>query len=211
MKKEKVVITGSEGLLGRSIASSLGKSHDVLKLSRRLGHDLTDEAFVKEWFAKNKADYLVNCFGMNDAVTEGGKRGSLFEVSLSSVEEFLRVNVVSLFSVCREFARNRRARGIVNLSSIYGVVSPVPSLYKKGEKHIGYSVSKAAVIQLTRHMAVHLSPRVRVNCIVPGGAKDSQGRQFIKEYGGRVPPGGMMARSGLDGIVGYLCSGKSSY
>jgi NAD(P)-dependent dehydrogenase (short-subunit alcohol dehydrogenase family) len=211
MKKNKVIVTGSEGFLGKSIASHLDRSHDVIKLSRRLGHDLTDEVFVKEWFAKNKADYLVNCFGMNDAVTEGAKRDSLFEVSLPSVEEFLRVNVVSLFSVCREFARNKQAKGIVNISSIYGVVSPVPGLYKKGEKHIGYSVSKAAVIQLTRHMAVHLAPRVRMNCIVPGGAKDSQGREFIEDYGKRVPLGRMMAKGELDGIVEYLCSDKSSY
>ncbi len=211
MRREKVVITGSEGLLGRSVASSLRRTHEVLRLSRRLGHDLTDEAFVREWFSKNKAAYLVNCFGMNDAVTEGEKRDSLFNVSLESIEEFLKVNVVSLFSVCREFARNKQAKGIVNFSSIYGVVSPAPSLYKKGEKHIGYSVSKAAVIQLTRHMAVHLSPRIRVNCIVPGGAKSGQGRAFIKNYSKRVPLGRMMDKGEIDGIVEYLCSDKSSY
>jgi NAD(P)-dependent dehydrogenase (short-subunit alcohol dehydrogenase family) len=211
MKKERVIVTGSEGLIGSAIVSHLSKSHEVLKVSRRFGQDLTNDDFVREWFADNRAEYLVNCYGLNDAVTGGVKSGSLFDVSLSSVEKFLKVNVVSLFSVCREFAKNKEAKSIVNMSSIYGLMSPVPSIYKGGEKHIGYSISKAAVIQLTKHLAVHLAPRVRVNCIAPGGIKHNQGKEFIKKYSGQTPLKRMMDKDELNGIVVYLCSDKSSY
>ena len=212
MKIERVIVTGSEGLIGASVVSYLKKSHKVLKLSRRFGHDLTDEKFVKKWFAENKAEYLVNCYGLSDPVVSRGKKmASLFDASLESVDEFMRVNVVSLFSVCREFARNKEARGIVNLSSIYGIVSPAPGLYRSGEKHIGYSISKSAVIGLTRHLAVHLAPAIRVNCIAPGGIRHEQGSEFIAGYGRRVPAGRMMNADELHGMIGLLCSKRSSY
>ena len=56
MKKQKVVITGSEGLLGKQISNYLSQKFQVLKLDLQLGDDLTNEEFVKEWFAKNKAE-----------------------------------------------------------------------------------------------------------------------------------------------------------
>ena len=121
------------------------------------------------------------------------------------------VNSVALFSVCREFARNEEAKGIVNISSIYGIVSPLPFIYDDTEKHIGYSLSKAAVIQLTRHLATHLAPRMRVNCIVLGGVEDKQGSEFKTKYNSHVPMKRMMKRDEINGLIEYLCSDKSTY
>lgn len=210
-KIDRVIVTGSEGVIGSSVAGYLKGPHKVLRLSRRFGHDLTDESFVKRYFAENKAEYLVNCYGMSDPVVKNEKRSSIFNVDIESIETFLKVNVISLFSVCREFAKNREARAIVNLSSIYGFVSPVPKLYDRGEKHIGYSISKGAVIQLTRHLAAHLAPRIRVNCVAPGGVRDKQSEGFIKRYSARAPLGRMMENTELNGLVAYLCSEDSSY
>ncbi|KAF0135232.1 MAG: Short-chain dehydrogenase/reductase SDR [Candidatus Saganbacteria bacterium] len=212
MKKERIIVTGSEGLIGSSLVPSLSKSYEVVKLSLRFGHDFSQESFVKEWFANNQAEYLVNCFGMNDHVKGSNTHeNSLFEVSLASIEKFLLVNVVSLFSVCREFAKNKSAKAITNLSSMYGLVSPRPGLYKGREKHIGYSISKGAVIQLTRHLAAHLGPRVRVNCIAPGGIEHQQDAEFIEEYSKFTPMKRMMQKNELNGLVELLCSDKSSY
>jgi len=211
LKKKRIIVTGSEGLVGSSVVAHLKKDCKVLKLSCRFGHNLTDERFVKKWFAENKAEYLVNCYGLSDPVFIGKSRSSLFEISLKSVEEFLRTNVISLFSVCREFAKNKEAKGIINLSSIYGLVSPPPELYQGGEKHIGYSISKAAVIELTKHLAVHLAPRVRVNCIAPGGIRYKQGKEFIKRYSKHAPLGRMMENGELNGMISLLCSDLSSY
>ena len=48
----KIIVTGSEGLLGKEIVKHLEKNHDVLKLDLLLGDDLSDENFVKKWFKK---------------------------------------------------------------------------------------------------------------------------------------------------------------
>ena len=163
----KIVITGSEGLLGKEISKYLAKTDKILRLDLTLGHDLTDETFVKKWFKQNKADALVNCFALNDHVEKNQKRGTLFDVSLESFSKFMDVNLVSLFSVCREYARNNKNGSIVNFSASTGIVSARPDLYDGGHKHIGYSVSKAGVINMTKFLSTHLAPEIRVNCVAP--------------------------------------------
>ena len=209
---KKVIVTGSEGLIGRGVCRHLkGRGYAVIKCDLKLGHDLTDEAFVRKWFKKNRAPYLVNLFALNDHVDSKRKNSDIFNVSLDSFNDYLEINLTSLFSVCREFSRNNSKGAIVNFSSTYGVVSPLPYLYENGQKHIGYSVSKAGVIQLSRHLAVHLAPRIRVNCVVPGGVKHSQDQQFIRSYSKVTPLKRMMKQNELNRIVEYLCSEGSSY
>ena len=149
----KVIVTGSEGLLGKEIVKHLEKNNDVTKLDLVLGHDLSNEEFVKKWFKKNKASSLVNCFALNDHVEKGQKRPTLFNITLESFSQFLDANLVSLFSVCREFARNNKSGAIVNFSASTGIVSARPDLYNGSHKHIGYTVSKAGVINLTKFLA----------------------------------------------------------
>jgi NAD(P)-dependent dehydrogenase (short-subunit alcohol dehydrogenase family) len=206
----KIIVAGSMGLIGRTVTAYLNESHEVVEYDLALGHDLTDEQQVKQ-LMNVPADALVNLFAMNDHIEGGKGKSRMLAVSLKSVEDYLRVNVVSLFSVCREFARNHEKGAIVNFSSTYGLVSPDPRLYQMGEKHIGYGLSKAAVIQLTRHMAVHLAPNIRVNCIAPGGVKANQGETFIEDYSDRVPMERMMEARELNKIIEYLCSDDSSY
>ena len=212
---QKVMITGSEGLIGREITHFLKKNgHKVIKCSRSLGQDLTNEKFVKKWFKKNKANHLVNLFGLNEHIVNEKSEEStdLFDVSLKSFSKHLNLNVTSLFSVCREYARNNRKGNIINFSSIYGVVSPDPKMYQHGKhKHAGYTVSKSAVIHLTKYLAVHLSPKIRVNCIVPGGIINNQSENFVKKYSSKSLLGRMMNVKEINGMVKFLCSDEASY
>jgi len=207
----KIVITGSEGLLGKEISKYLAKTNKILKLDLALGHDLTDEAFVKKWFKQNKADALVNCFASNDHVEKNKKRGTLFDITLESFSKFMDINLVALFSVCREYARNNKKGSIVNFSASTGIVSARPDLYDGGHKHIGYSVSKAGVINMTKFLSTHLAPGIRVNCVAPGGVEFDQDKEFIKKYAYLTPLKRMMKKTELNGLIEYLISSKSSY
>lgn len=207
----KIIITGSEGLLGKEISQYLGKTNKILRLDLALGHDLTNEAFVKKWFKQNKADALVNCFALNDHVEKGQKRDTLFDVSLESFSKFMNVNLVALFSVCREYSRNNKKGSIVNFSASTGIVSARPDLYDGGHKHIGYSVSKAGVINMTKFLATHLAPKIRVNCVAPGGVEFDQDEEFIKKYSKLTPLKRMMKKNELNGLIEYLVGPKSSY
>lgn len=204
----KIVITGSKGLVGKRLTSFFKKTDSVYELDILFNHNLTDEKFVKQWFKKNKADYLINCFALND---HGKSKTTLFDFPLSSFSKYLEVNLTALFSVCREFARNNKKGGIVNFSSTYGIVSPRPDLYEGFHKEIAYGITKAGVINMTKYLAVHLAPHIQVNCIVPGGIGDDQSQQMRKSYSKFTPMNRMMKSSELNGVVDFLCNPKSSY
>lgn len=207
----KVIVTGSEGLLGKEIVRNLKKQYDVISLDIVLGHDLSDEVFVKKWFKKNKAQGLVNCFAINDHVQKNQKRSTLYDVSLDSFNDFLKINVVTLFSVCREFAKNNQVGSIINFSASTGLVSARPDLYNGAHKHAGYSVSKTAVVGLTKYLSTHLAPKIRVNCVAPGGVEFNQSKDFIKKYSKLTPMNRMMQKNEINGIIEFLISDKSSY
>ena len=221
---KKIIIAGSEGLLGTEISKYMQSSGcEIIRCDLQLGHDLTNEDFVKDFFCNN-TDCLINLYAVNPHVDKSGfvtvasrdVSTNLFDISLDSFNKYLQVNVLSLFSVCREYARNNSNGNIINFSSIYGLVSPDPAMYQeKQEKHIGYCVSKGAVVQLTRYLAAHLGPKIRVNCIAPGGVSfaptDKHGEKFIELYTKKTALKRMMNVDELNGAIEYLCSNRSSY
>ena len=209
---KKVIITGSEGLIGSELSRHLKKNYSVMRLDLKLGHDLTNENFVKKWFKNNNANHLINCFAINDHIGKSIKtKSNLYKFSLQDFSKYLEINLISLFSVCREFARNNKTGSIINFSSTYAINSPNPKIYGGAHKDIGYSVSKAGVINMTKYLAVHLAPKIRVNCIIPGGVKHNQNLDFVKRYSNLTPMKRMMKKSELNGMVSYLCSKDSSY
>ena len=209
----KIIVAGSEGLIGKSVSSHLEEcGHEVIRCDLALGHDLTNEEFTKRFFKKNPADALVNLFALNDHLDAERTSSDLYEISLQSFSDYMHCNLTTLFSVCREYARNNERGAIVNFSSTYGVVSPQPDLYdKKNPKHVGYCVSKAGVTQLTKYLGVHLAPNFRVNCVVPGGVERNHRDSFLELYAGKTPLGRMMNVKEINGIIKYLISEEASY
>ena len=115
-------------------------------------------------------------------------------------------------------AREKRG-SIVNVSSIYGLLSPVQDLYafrrKSGErfvKPVAYSVSKSAILNLTRYLATYwAADGVRVNTLTLAGVWNDQPAEFLEAYSARVPMGRMLeAREALGAVV-FLASDASSY
>lgn len=207
----KIIVTGSEGFLGKEISNHLEKNNEIIKLDIKLGHELSDEQFVSKFFNDNKADCLVNCFAFNDHVKKGEKRGTIFDITLESFNEFLQINLTSLFSVCREFAKNNEKGSIVNFSATTGIVSARPDIYDGSHKHPAYSISKAGVINLTKFLATHLAPKIRVNCIAPGGVEFDQDDEFKQAYAALTPMKRMMKKDELNELVEFLCTSNSSY
>lgn len=209
----KIIVTGSEGLIGKAVVEYLEIiGHEVMGYDLP-AVDLCNEIDVKDAFGVFKwpADALINCFALNNHWQPQSTGDRIMDISLNSFDTYLKTNVTALFSVCREFRRNNPKGSIVNFSSTYGVGSPRPDMYGDGEKHIAYGVSKAAVIQLTKHLAAHWAPDMRVNCIVPGGVENGQSDEFKADYSKHTPMGRMARAEEICGLVEFLISDKASY
>lgn len=108
---------------------------------------------------------------------------------------------------------------IVNVSSTYGLVGPDQRLYQKNDskaptsfKPVTYSVTKSAVLGLTRYLATYWAGKgLRVNTLTPGGVYNNHDDDFLKRYSYRTPLGRMAKKHEYNGAVVFLLSDASSY
>lgn len=147
---------------------------ETLALARQAGHgdrvrfvrtDVTQESHVAAAIDGARA-----AFGRLDAVfNNAGVAGAIGPITHTAVEDFdytMAVLVRGVFLGMKHAARVLKAQGqggaILSTASVAGLTG--------GDGPAAYSAAKAAVINLTRAIAVELAAdRIRVNCICPGG------------------------------------------
>jgi NAD(P)-dependent dehydrogenase (short-subunit alcohol dehydrogenase family) len=233
------IVTGGLGQLGRVYCTGLAErgmrvaSFDVASGERPEGTtayevDVTDRAAIEEALraveeAWGTPQLLVNNAGLDSPPDAPAEEVGPFETyPEASFDEVLDVNVKGSFLCCQVVggAMAREGRGsIVNVSSVYGLLSPVQELYafrrEGGEtfvKPVAYSVSKAAVLNLTRYLATYWARTgVRVNTLTLAGVWNDQPPAFLEAYEARVPMGRMLRAEEALGAVVFLASDASSY
>ena len=154
----RVVICDVQEKEGRALAESLGEAAVFAPT------DVTREEDVKAAVA-----LAVSHFGRLDIMFNNagilGPKGSICEAPCQGFEAAMAVNVKGVFFGIKHAGRVLAEQGsgsILSTSSIAGITPGTGA-------HI-YAATKAAVIQLTRSVALELGERgVRVNCICPGG------------------------------------------
>jgi NAD(P)-dependent dehydrogenase (short-subunit alcohol dehydrogenase family) len=130
------------------------------------------------------------------------------------VDEYI-IDVVAPYELTSALARMRGGvlRKVVNIGSQYGVVTANPGLYENHAQQspLHYSVAKAALVHLTRELAVRLAPdNIQVNCISFGGVEGRVDDSFKARYAALCPQGSMLKESDIPAHVDYLVSAKSS-
>lgn len=138
--------------------------------------DVSDDAGVKTMLATigeafGGLDVLIN----NAGTTTGMKYKDLDSISADEWDRVFAVNVKSVFLVTRAAAAMlRESRGcVVNTASIVGL--------RPGPQPLPYAASKAAVVNLTKTLAYHLGPEVRVNAVAPGWMEGDWMQRMLKD------------------------------
>jgi NAD(P)-dependent dehydrogenase (short-subunit alcohol dehydrogenase family) len=190
--------------LAASIMSAGGTAHAVAM-------DVTDRADVERAFAEGEAalgplSICVNNAGITDPAW-------FVKMREEQWRRIMDVNLDGVFHVAQEAARRMTAAGkggsIINISSIVGL-GAIKTLS-------AYSASKAAVIALTRNMALELArDRIRVNTIAPGYIATELNDAFWQTEGGKrmiahVPMRRLGALGELDGPLLLLASEAGSF
>jgi NAD(P)-dependent dehydrogenase (short-subunit alcohol dehydrogenase family) len=226
------VVTGGAGQLGREIVRGLeerGARVAVFDLAaERFKVDVTDrsaieaatEEVMREWAVPH---VLINAAALDSPPDAPANEVGPFEsYPEQSFDEVMDVNVKGTFFACQVVGGRMAVEGrgsIVNLSSVYGMLSPVQELYdfrrRGGEeffKPVAYSVSKSALYNLTRYLATYWAKSgVRVNTLTLAGVWNEQPEEFLEAYSARIPIGRMAEAQEVVGPVTFLASDASSY
>lgn len=171
-------------------------------------------------------DGLINNAGIDTQPSAPPEVSGPFENFPEEVfREVVEVNLVGTFLMTQQVGARMKQAGksgsIVNIGSIYGVVSPVQDIYsyKKEDtgvpfiKPVAYSAAKSGVYNFTRYCATYWGrDNIRVNTLTLSGVQRAdQDPRFQKNYSARIPIGRMAQANEFNGAIVFLMSDASIY
>tara|TARA_Y200000002_G_scaffold27855_2_gene20905 strand:- start:6636 stop:7448 length:813 start_codon:yes stop_codon:yes gene_type:complete len=247
VNKKIVLITGASGQLGieyqtaflengaRVIGIDISKSDGISKLEKNyekdyffISCDITSKDSLFSCLTEIKGSFGIPNVLINNAAIDSPPGSPMEETGPfenypeESWDKVLDVNLKGTFLACQvfgaEMAKNNKG-SIINISSIYGLVSPDQSIYdfrrQKGEdffKPVAYSASKSGILNLTRYLASYWTKNnIRVNSLTIAGVFNNQEDEFLDAYCKRIPIGRMANPEEYNGAVIFLASDASSY
>jgi 3-oxoacyl-[acyl-carrier protein] reductase len=226
--KNLALVTGASSGIGRAIATRLGRD----------GYHVFVHYNLNEAKARETAETIVAQGGRADIVQFDVRDSQAAEKALDAItgnwdvlvnnagkhsdtllglmsndqfDDVLKTNAYGPFFLMRYFTRKmmRQRRGsIVNVSSIAGQTG--------NPGQVNYAASKAALIAMTKSLAMEIGSRgIRVNAVAPGLIEtemiDSIPNAHIEKIKERIPLGRVGKVEEVAGAVSFLCSQDAGY
>ncbi|PFZ98862.1 SDR family oxidoreductase [Bacillus wiedmannii] len=240
LKGQNAIVTGGSGYLGSAISEGLAKyganvmivsrsKEKCMNLAEQLNQkynvkcqgyalDVSDSNSINHTFEEiynsdKKIDILIN-----NAYFGAGK--TIEEMTEWEWETGIDGSINNVFRVTKkalQYMLPKNKGNIINISSMYGVVSPDPSIYGDSgfNNPPNYGAGKAAIIQFTRYLACHYGLKgIRANSISPGpfpNIKVQKNKEFILNLNKKTALGRIGNPQELQGLIVFLASNASSY
>jgi len=228
------IVTGGSRGLGKEIATGLGEAGAKVAITARREQglmstkqelesmgieclpiiaDVSEVGDVKKTLAQTlekwgKVDILVNNAGVVWAAPPD-------QMTLDRWDYVMNINARGTFICCQEVGKEmikQKSGNIINISSSVGVTGIDPN----SGQFIGYQASKAAVIIMTKQLAVEWAVHnIRVNCAAPSFLATRLTNALIERTGENmvrwIPMGRVGRADEIKGTVVFLASEASSY
>lgn len=139
-------------------------------------------------------------------------------LDFSDFDKIINVNIKAPLFLSKMFIEywttNKINGNILNISSIYSIVSPDPNNYQNGFiKNVLYGITKSALNSITIQLSVLTAKdNIRVNAILFAGIEsNSQHPDFVKKYTSKIPIGRLMRKNEILEPILFLISNGNSY
>lgn len=208
MVSRVALVTGGSRGIGKAVCEKLeGLGYVVVAPTRQeldLSSTVSVEAFL-ELHRNDVYDVIINNAGINDV-------HDIEKVTDDEIEQAMQINLVSPLRILRKFVpamKERRYGRIVNISSIWGIVS------KRGR--VVYSMTKHGIHGITKTMAVELAEyNILVNTICPGFTLTeltykNNSKEQIKQIESDIPIQRMAQPSEIADAIVFFAEDKNTY
>ena len=223
-----IVLTGGNGLLGRSIFKDLISLDAVcINLDINVKDDLENGLLYCDVTSSKSVASAINKIlkkynridgWVNNAYPRTEDWNDKFDVvKLDSWRKNIDIQLNSVFDCCQQILKvmvNQKNGVIINIASIYGIVGPDFNIYNETKMTMpsAYSAIKGGIISFTKYLASYYGKKnIRVNCISPGGIFNNQNSKFVKNYVSKVPLGRMAKNKEISPSVCFLLSDNATY
>lgn len=232
-KNKTVLITGSNGVLGKKISNFFSSCKASLVLidkdneNKNKKKNLKSEYFSVDFENLGELEKKIINISLsikkihliiNNATYTGTNRKWIKPFNQQTYTDWRnanKVNVDSIFIISKIFSNkliNNKGR-IINIGSIFGTNVPNFKNYigTKMNSPAAYSVSKNILLHMTKWLASNLAPNVNVNMISPGGIIRNQNKKFIKNYLHGTPLNRMCTEDDIIKALIFLSCNYSDY
>ena len=233
LENKNIIVTGALGKLGREICKILNKRGvNIISIARlknkqpeefrsiSLISDLYDCDVSKELEFNKAFNKILEKYKIIDGLITSTSYRPMklgLDDTIENWNKSISQNSTAIFLPCREVGKimcKQNYGSIINVSSIYGIGSPLKSLYDGTNitTEPDYPFIKGGTIALTKYLASFYAEfNVRVNAIAPGGIFNNQNPTFLSNYSKRVPLGRMANEKDIVNLMLFLLSEESSY
>ncbi len=241
LEGKNVLITGGYGFLGRALCTEFARQGANLIIMDRVAadqafldvlrlqgveieflqvdfesQDSRTDAITKMNSKYSKLDVLINNAAYVGTTAALGWAVPFAEQSIETWRKAIEVNLTTPFHLVQgllELLEKSDDPVVVNLGSIYGSLGPDWKMYAGTSmgNPAAYAASKGGLIQLTRWLATTLGPKVRVNCVSPGGISRNQDEKFVEKYITRTPLARMAVEDDVVSAILFLSASSANY
>lgn len=201
-----ILVTGGTGGIGSAVAALFDQfKGNVIVTNSKLADFKSNESVTRLLEELPDIDIWVNCAGINTI-------DELHNIKEDDFDNIMQVNVKAPFLIAKHISKHMKKQQsgkIVNIASIWGE--------KTISKRLSYTTSKAALIGMTKTLAVELAKyNIQVNTVSPGFTNTKLTNSIltkaqIKKLVSSVPLGRMANPDEIARIVMFLCSSQNTY
>jgi NAD(P)-dependent dehydrogenase (short-subunit alcohol dehydrogenase family) len=236
-----ILISGAAGFLGKNYTEYLLKKNykiiavdnnlpalkklkkDNLKFKNNLlifNINITSENKIKKLYnLLKKKKIIINTLINNAAIDSVPQSSKINKINIDQLKKELDVSLIGCYLLINYFVDDmikRKYGRIINIGSDLSVIAPNQKIYygifKNYIKPVSYSLTKHAVVGLTKYYAsLYGGSGVTVNMLSPGPIFNKHNSKFVKRLKSLIPENRMGKPSDLFSAIDFLIDRKNKY